>query len=157
MQDRLRLNFSRLPNSSSLSVNCTKNSFTAAQRLKVKVAQAIFEKVKKVHLPVLTASEASSAYHHELRVDDRVSRLLHPDDSGTCSGKRVLERLPSEDTSVSLNAFRAEPFKGTLEARGQQKPSPDRKPPLHGLAMAHHGSGARRELQVPGSHTKSNR
>lgn len=37
-------------NLSSLSVNYTKDSFNMVQRLKVKVTQTIFKKVKKVHL-----------------------------------------------------------------------------------------------------------
>lgn len=45
-------NFSLLPNSSSLSVNCTKVSFNTVWRLKVNVTQTIFGKVKKVHLPI---------------------------------------------------------------------------------------------------------
>lgn len=45
------MNFCCLPNCSSLSVNYTKVSFNVVQRLKVKVTQTIFKKVKTVHLP----------------------------------------------------------------------------------------------------------
>lgn len=47
-----RLDLSRLPNTSSLSVNCTKGSFNTVQRLKAKVTQTIFEKVERGHLPI---------------------------------------------------------------------------------------------------------